>query len=48
MGSEQTAPPPETDVREPTRRRRWLVRGLVVLASIVLVLSILAVWISRR
>ena len=48
MGSEQTSPPPEIDVREPTRRRRWLVRGLVVLASIVLVLSILAVWISRE
>ena len=31
-----------------TRRRRWLVRGLVALASLVLLLSVLAVWVARE
>jgi Short C-terminal domain len=48
MEPDQPPAPPETGPAEPTLRRRWLVRGLVVLGSIVLVLSVLAVWISRE
>ena len=31
-----------------SRRRRWLVRGIIILASLVLFLSALAVWVARE
>lgn len=46
-------PPPASAVQTtagatPSRRRKWGIRGLIVLASVVLAIAVLAVWVARE